>query len=53
MDTLRDFLSHPLSFIRQWAMEHERFIAVNLSWSIAVGLLLYSVWKLLHSLGIL
>ena len=50
---IRSFLSHPLSSLRQWALEHERFIAVNLNWSIAVGLLIYSVWKLLHSLGIL
>ncbi len=50
---LRTLLSHPLSSLRQWALEHERFIAVNLSWTIAVGLIIFSIWNLLHSLGIL
>ena len=50
---LRSLFSHPLSSLRQWALEHERFIAVNLSWAIAVGLIIFSIWKLLHSLGIL
>ena len=50
---LRSFFSRPLSTLRQWALEHERFIAVNLSWTLAVGLILFSIWKLLHSLGIL
>ncbi|MBP3257643.1 MAG: hypothetical protein J6M23_06600 [Bacteroidales bacterium] len=50
---LRTLFSHPLSSLRQWALEHERFIAVNLSWTIAVGLIIFSIWKLLHSLGIL
>ena len=50
---IRSFLSHPLSSLRQWALEHELLVAVNLSFRIAVGLLIYSVWKLLHSLGIL
>ena len=50
---LRSFFSRPLSTLRQWALGHERFVAVNLSWTLAVGLILYSIWKLLHSLGIL
>jgi len=50
---LKSLFSHPLSSLRQWALEHERFIAVNLSWTIAVGLIIFSIWKLLHSLGIL
>ena len=50
---LKSLFSHPLSSMRQWALEHERFIAVNLSWTIAVGLIIFSIWKLLHSLGIL
>ena len=50
---LKSLLSHPLSSLRQWALEHERLVAVNLSWTIAVGLIIFSIWKLLHSLGIL
>jgi hypothetical protein len=50
---LKSLFSHPLSSLRQWALEHERFIAVNLSWTIAFGLIIFSIWKLLHSLGIL
>ena len=50
---LKSLFSHPLSSLRQWALEHERFIAVNLSWTIAVGLIIFSIWKLLHSLGLL
>lgn len=50
---LRSLLSHPLSSLRQWVLEHERFVAVNLSWTLAIGLIIFSIWKLLHSLGIL
>ena len=40
----REFLSQPLSTIRQWAATHERLIAVNLTWTLAVGFIV--VWAL-------
>ena len=49
----REFLSQPLSTIRQWAATHERLIAVNLTWTLAVGFIVISVVYLLISLGIL
>ena len=45
--TLREFLSHPISSIRQWAASHERFIAV------AAVFFIVSIIFLLKSLGIL
>ena len=38
----KEFLSHPLSSIRQWTLEHERFIAVNVSWTLAVVFIIES-----------
>ena len=49
----KEFLSHPLSSIRQWTLEHERFIAVNVSGTLAVVFIIVSVVYLLHSFGIL
>lgn len=49
----KDFLQHPLSSIRQWALEHERFIAVNVSWTLAVVFIIIAIAKLLISFGIL
>lgn len=50
---LREFLSHPISSIRQWAASHERFIAVNISWTLAAIFFIISIIFLLKSLGIL
>jgi hypothetical protein len=50
---IRSLLSNPLSSLRQWAREHERLIAVNLSWTLAVVFIIISIVTLLRSLGIL
>jgi len=50
---LREFLTHPLSSIKGWATTHERFIAVNLTWTLAIVFIIVSVVFLLKSLGIL
>lgn len=50
---LREFLTHPLSGIKGWAATHERFIAVNLTWTLAIVFIIVSVVFLLKSLGIL
>ena len=50
---LRDFLSHPLSSIRQWLLTHERFIAVNLTWTLAVVFIIVSLVYLFKFLGLL
>jgi hypothetical protein len=50
---LREFFSHPISSIRQWAASHERFIAVNISWTLAAVFFIVSIIFLLKSLGIL
>jgi hypothetical protein len=50
---VRYFLSHPFSSIRQWALSHERFIAVNLTWALAVLFIIVSLVYLFKSLGIL
>ena len=50
---LREFLTHPLSSIKGWAATHERFIVVNLTWTLAIVFIIVSVVFLLKSLGIL
>ena len=50
---LHEFLSHPLSSIKQWTASHERFIAVNVSWTLAAVFFIVSIIFLLKSLGIL
>ena len=50
---IRYFLSHPFSSLRQWALSHERFIAVNLTWALAVLFIIVSLVYLFKSLGIL
>ena len=52
MNTLRDFLSHPLSFIRQWAAANERALALYLPWILAVVFLVISVYYLVKSLSL-
>lgn len=49
----REFLSHPVSNLRQWFVSHERFFAVNLTWALALVFIAVSVIYLLISLGIL
>ena len=50
---LKDFFSQPLSSIKIWAAGHERFIAVNVTWTLAIIFFIVSVIYLLISLGIL
>lgn len=50
---IRDFLSHPLSSARRWLLTHERFIAVDVTWTLAVVFILVSVVYLLKSIGML
>lgn len=50
---LREFLSRPLSGIKAWIAGHERFIAVNVSWTLALVFVVVSIVSLLKSLGIL
>lgn len=50
---LREFLTHTLSSIKGWAATHERLIAVNLTWTLAIVFIIVSVVFLLKSLGIL
>ena len=49
----RTLLDQPLTSLKAWVRAHERLLAVNLSWTLAIGFMLFSVWKLLRSLGIL
>ena len=49
----KDFLSHPLSSARDWLATHERFVAVNVSWTLAAVFAAVSFIYLLKSLGIL
>ena len=49
----REFLSAPLSGIRSWVASHERFIAVNVTWTLGAGFIIVSAVFLLKSLGIL
>ena len=50
---IRYFLSHPFSSLRQWAHSHERFIAVDLTWTLAVVFIIVSLVFLFKSLGLL
>ena len=50
---LKSLFAHPISSVRQWAMEHERLIAVNLSWTLAVVFIIVSIVKLLQVFGVL
>ena len=50
---IRYFLSHPFSSLRQWALSHERFIAVDLTWTLAVVFIIVSIVFLFKSLGLL
>ncbi len=50
---LRDLLSHPLSGIRAWIAAHERFVAVDLTWGLALVFLAVSLRYLFKSLGLI
>ena len=50
---LKEFFERPISSIRSWAAAHERFIAVNLTWTLAVVFIIVSLVFLLKSLGVL
>ena len=50
---IRYFLSRPFSSLRQWALSHERFIAVDLTWTLAVVFIIVSIVFLFKSLGLL
>ena len=50
---LKEFLSHPLSSARQWLLSHERFFAVNVTWTLAVIFLIVSVVFLIRSIGMI
>ena len=50
---IRYVLSHPFSSLRQWALSHERFIAVDLTWTLAVVFIIVSLVFLFKSLGLL
>ena len=49
----RELLSNPFSGLRQWFTTHERFFAVNVTWTLAVAFFIVSFIYLLISLGIL
>jgi len=49
----RDFLSHPLSSARSWLVSHERFIAVNVSWTLAILFAIISLVYLFKSLRLI
>lgn len=51
--SLKEFFSRPISSIKSWAAEHERFIAVNVTWTLAVVFIIVSIVYLLISLGVL
>ena len=50
---LRELFTHPLSGIRQWVGAHERFFAVNVTWTLAVVFFIVAFIFLLKSLGVL
>ena len=50
---LKEFLSHPISSMKSWAASHERFIAVNVTWTLAIVFIIVSIVNLLISLGVL
>ena len=50
---IRYFLSRPFSSLRQWLLSHERFIAVDLTWTLAVVFIIVSIVFLFKSLGLL
>ncbi|MBQ8062873.1 MAG: hypothetical protein IJ584_01045 [Bacteroidales bacterium] len=51
--SLKEFLAQPISSIKSWAAQHERFIAVNVTWTLAIIFIIVSIVYFLISLGVL